>query len=254
VLRRVSLVVRAGEHVALVGRTGAGKTSALHLIAGLYAPWAGTVRACGRDPRRLEAGQRRWLVGVVPQAVHLFSGTVEENLTLHDAAVPPAAVRRAATATGADAFIRRLPAGYQTPLSGGRGTGAQLSAGQRQLLALTRALVWDPRVLLLDEATAAVDGASDAAFRAALRRDVLDRGCAVLTVAHRLATAREADRVLLLDAGRILEEGPPDELLRRGGRFAGLVALEEAGWDWRDALPAAAAPAPETAPAPGAAA
>jgi ATP-binding cassette subfamily B protein len=124
--------------------------------------------------------------------------------------------------------------GYQTLLSsssGGRGT--QISAGQQQLLALARALVHRPAVLLLDEATAAIDGVSDAAFRAALRRSVLPTGCAVLTVAHRLSTAVEADRVLVLEKGCIVEEGTPGELAGRAGRFAALLELEAAGWDWR---------------------
>jgi ATP-binding cassette subfamily B protein len=232
VLQRISFSVRAGEHVALVGRTGAGKTSALHLLAGLYAPWSGEVRVAGVDPRLLAEDDRRRIIGVVPQVVHLFSGTVSENLTLYDPSVPREAVRRAVELTDAASFIQALPNGYDTVLSGSRGDGAQLSAGQRQLLALTRALVWEPRLLLLDEATAAIDGASDAAFRAALRRAMRERGDAVLTVAHRLSTAREADRVLVLDVGVIVEAGPPADLIARGGRFATLVALEEAGLDW----------------------
>jgi ATP-binding cassette subfamily B protein len=235
VLRRVSFSVQAGEHVALVGRTGAGKTSALHLLAGLYAPWSGDVRVAGLDPRSLPEEDRRREIGVVPQTVHLFSGTVYENLTLYDPSVPRELVRRAAHLTDAASFIETLPDGYDTMLSGSRGDGAQLSAGQRQLLALTRALVWEPRVLLLDEATAAIDGASDAAFRAALRRAMLERGDAVLTVAHRLSTAREADRVLVLEAGIVVEEGTPADLVARGGRFAALMALEEAGLDWERA-------------------
>jgi ATP-binding cassette subfamily B protein len=234
VLHDLSLRVRAGEHVALVGRTGAGKTSALHLIAGLYRPWTGSIRVNGRDPAGLADHERNRVVGVVPQVVQLFSGTVLENLTLGDSAVSEDAVREAAMIAGADAFIRALPEGYRTRLSGGAsGHGAQLSAGQRQLVALARALVHRPAVLLLDEATAAVDGASDAAFRAALRDRVLPRGAAVLTVAHRLSTALEADRVIVLDRGRIVEEGAPAALIASRGRFAALLELEAAGWDWR---------------------
>ena len=236
VLHGVSLVVSTGEHVALVGRTGAGKTSLLHLLAGLYSPWAGTVRVTGRDPRELGESERAQLLGVVPQVVQLFSGTVFENLTLGDSSVPEEAVLEAARVAGADAFIRALPEGYQTLLSGGGGgAGTQLSAGQQQLLALARALVHKPAVLLLDEATAAIDSASEAAFRAALRESVLSCGCAVLTVAHRLSTAVEADRVVVLDQGNIVEEGSPGELARRPGRFAALLELEAAGWDWRSA-------------------
>ncbi len=127
-----------------------------------------------------------------------------------------------------------MPQGYRTLLSGsGSGTGAHLSAGQQQLLALARALVHRPAVLLLDEATAAIDNASDAAFRAALRDRVFRRGCAVVTVAHRLITALDADRVIVLDKGRIVEEGAPAALVASKGRFAALLELEAAGWDWR---------------------
>jgi ATP-binding cassette subfamily B protein len=220
--------------VAIVGRTGAGKTTALQLLAGLYAPWTGTVRVAGRDPALVEESERSKLMGVVPQVVLLFSGTVLENITLRDPSVSEDAVIHAAEITGADAFVRALPNGYHAVLGsdGGRG-GTQLSAGQQQLLALTRALVHRPAVLLLDEATAAIDAVGDAAFRAALRRSVLPSGCAVLTVAHRLSTAVEADRVIVLEKGRIVEEGAPGELASRAGRFAALLELEAAGWDWR---------------------
>ena len=235
VLHDLSLQARRGEHVALVGRTGAGKSSALHLLAGLYAPWSGQVSVAGRDPRTLDPEERRRVIGIVPQTVQLFSESVFDNLTLGDATVRPAEVEHAAAIAGADDFIRALPQGYDTLLSGaGGGGGAQLSAGQRQLLALARALVWNPRVLLLDEATAAIDSASEAAFRTALRADTAGSGRAVLTVAHRLSTAREADRVLVMDAGRVVEAGTPAELMRRGGRFAAMVELEAAGWDWRE--------------------
>jgi ATP-binding cassette subfamily B protein len=229
VVHCVTLEVRPGEHVALVGRTGAGKSSVLHLLGGLYSPWSGTVRVSGNDPALLSGEERRRQVGVVLQVVQLFRGTVLDNLTLGDGSLSRDAIHCAAAIAGADSFIRALPQGYDTVL----GTGLQLSAGQRQLLALARALVWDPAVLLLDEATAAVDSVSEAAFRAALRTSVMDRGRAVLTVAHRLAVAREADRVLVMDAGKIVESGTPEELIRRGGRFAALLELEAAGWDWQ---------------------
>jgi ATP-binding cassette subfamily B multidrug efflux pump len=234
VLTKVSFAVRPGEHVAVVGRTGAGKSSTLSLIGGMYEPWSGIVTVDGIDPRAVPEDQRRLIVGFVPQTVHLFTGTVFENLTLHELTCPQGAVVAAACLAGADEFIRALPEGYDTRLTGsGRGGGAQLSAGQRQLLALARALVWEPRTLLLDEATSAIDGASDAAFRSALRKAVLSRGCAVLTVAHRLSTAREADRVIVMSEGRVVEEGAPDELIRHGGRFAAMLELETAGWDWQ---------------------
>ena len=235
ILCDVSLGVAPGEHVAVVGRTGAGKSTLLALVAGLYVPGEGEIRVVGQEPDTLTDDERAALLGYVPQQVTLFTGTVLDNLTLGDAAVPADQVRRAAAVTGADRFIAALPRGYDTVLSdSARGAGTQLSAGQRQLLALTRAIATRPAVLLLDEATAVVDGASDAAFRAALRSAVLPQGTAVLTVAHRLATARDADRVVVMAHGRIVEAGPPGELLAAGGPFAALTALEEAGWDWRD--------------------
>ncbi len=234
VLRQVSFSVAPGEHVALVGRTGAGKSSLVHLLGGLYTPWQGELRVAGLDPRRLPESQRRRVVGVVPQAVQLFSGTVLDNLTLGDAGVPLAAVESAAATAGADAFINALPQGYHTPINAGSGGGVQLSAGQRQLLSLARALVWDPPVLLFDEATSAIDSASEAAFRQALEQESARHRRAILTVAHRLSTARAADRVIVLDYGRVLEMGAPDELVRSGGRFAALLELEAAGWDWRN--------------------
>jgi ABC-type multidrug transport system fused ATPase/permease subunit len=234
VLHDVSLHVAPGEYVALVGRTGAGKTSIVHLLAGLYEPWAGAVRVAGRDPRELSDEQKPRTFGIVPQTSQIFSGTIFENLTLNDATVPQTVVYEAATITGADSFIRSLPDGYRTFLRGaGGGCGVQLSAGQEQLLTLTRALVSRPPVLLFDEATSLIDGATDAALRAALRSTVLTSGTAVLTVAHRLSTAREADRVVVIDHGRILEDGTPAKLVARDGRFSALLELEAAGWDWR---------------------
>jgi ATP-binding cassette subfamily B protein len=237
VLHGLTLEVRPGEHIALVGRTGAGKTSALRLLTGMYVPWSGEIRVAGSDPRTLTDDQRRGTIGMVPQSVQLFSGTILDNLTLGDLSVRLEQVIQAARMTTVDRFISLLPQGYDTLLSGmGRGQGVQLSEGQRQLLSLTRALVWDPDVLLLDEATASVDNASEAEFRSALRSATGERGGrrrAVITVAHRLSTARGADRVLVLEEGQVAEEGSPEELIRQGGMFADLVELEAAGWDWR---------------------
>jgi len=237
VLHKIRLAVRAGEHIALVGRTGAGKSSIVRLLGGLYEPWAGRIRVAGLNPRSLSEEERRRTISVVPQTVQLFSGTVWDNLTMGDTAVPREAVERAARMTSVDHFASVLPQGYDTLLSGvGRGEGVQLSGGQLQLLSLARALVWDPTVLLLDEATAAIDSASEAEFRAALRTAIESDGGrqrAVVTIAHRLSTAREADRVVVIENGRIIEEGPPSDLIHRGGRFAAMVELENAGWDWR---------------------
>ena len=235
VLDEVTLTVASGEHVALVGRTGAGKTTILALLAGLYRPNGGTVRLAGHDPAHLTEHQRRRLLGIVPQTVQLFTGTVRDNVTLGDQTTSADQVAKACRISGADPFIRALPNGYDTMLSDtGRGAGAVLSAGQRQLLALARALVNQPRVLLLDEATAVIDGASDAALRAALREHVQPIGTAILTVAHRLSTARDADRIIVLAGGRVLEQGTPSQLLATDSAFAALLALEEAGWDWED--------------------
>jgi len=234
VLRDVSLAVAPGEQVAVVGRTGAGKTSLLGLLGGLYSPRAGTITVAGRDPRALSDAERSSVIGVVPQTVQLFHGTLRQNLALFDTAISQAACESAARVTGLDAVIATFPDGYETLLAADHGgAGMTLSAGQRQLVALTRALVTEPSVLLLDEATAAIDGASDASFRAALRAAASSRGQAVLSVAHRLSTARDADRVVVFERGQVVEEGTPAALAAAGGRFSAMLELEAAGWDWR---------------------
>ena len=233
-LADVSIEVRPGEHIALVGRTGAGKSTLVSLVSGLYPPSGGRVKVAGVDPRSFDETERRRILGVVPQSLQLFSGTLRDNLTLFDPLVDDTSVRRAAELVGLGPLVAELPDGLGTSLAGeGRGSGTVLSAGQRQLVALARALLQEPAILLLDEATAAIDGASDAAFRAALREAARRGGCAILTVAHRISTAREADRVVVIEEGRVAEEGPPDELIARRGHFARLAELEAAGWEWQ---------------------
>ncbi len=236
VLRHVSLAVRPGERVAVVGRTGAGKSTLLALLGGLYQPSAGEIRIAGRRPRDIGEHERRRTVGIVPQHVQLFSGSLRDNITLGDPGISDDAIRRVLTLTGLETVIAAMPDGLDTIAAGsGGGAGVVLSAGQRQLVALARALVTEPEVLLLDEATAAIDAESDATFRAALARTAWARGCAVLTIAHRISTARDADRVIVIEAGRILEQGPPGDLAGSGGPFAALAALDEAHWDWSGA-------------------
>jgi ATP-binding cassette subfamily B protein len=238
ILHHVSVAIGRGEHVALVGRTGAGKSSALSLLGGLYEPWAGRVAVLGQNPRELAPSDRRRLFGVVPQTALLFNGTVLENVTLFDPSVTREMAEHAVRQAGAEQFVLGLPNGFETVMAGvGGGRGMRLSAGQTALLALARALVLDPPLVLLDEATAAIDAATEAKLAQALRAGVVGKQRGLLTVAHRLATAREADRVIVLEGGRIVEEGPPGDLIREGGRFAALVELEAAGWDWRDAPP-----------------
>jgi ATP-binding cassette subfamily B protein len=239
VLRRVNIAVRPGEQVAVVGRTGAGKSTLLALVGGLYDPDAGEIFVAGRHPRSHREGDRRRVLGVVPQNVQLFSGSLRYNLTLGDDAIDDAAIGRVVALVGLGPCVDGIPGGLDATLAGsGGGSGIVLSAGERQLVALARALVAEPAVLLLDEATASIDATSDAAFRSALTRTAWAKGCAVLTVAHRISTARDADRVVVLDSGRIVEEGRPEDLIAAGGRFAALAALDEAGWDWTDAAPA----------------
>ncbi|MFQ1000885.1 ABC transporter ATP-binding protein [Modestobacter sp. SSW1-42] len=218
-LRDVSLTVAPGETLALVGETGAGKSTVVKLVARFYDPTSGAVCVDGADLRSLDLLQYRGRLGVVPQEAFLFSGTVRDAIAYGRPDASDAEVEAAARAVGAHEMVAGLPQGYRTRV-GER--GRSLSAGQRQLLALARAELVDPDVLLFDEATASLDLATEAAVTRAA--DAVARRRTTLVVAHRLTTAARADRVAVMDGGRVVEVGPHAELLARGGAYAALWA------------------------------
>ncbi|MDX6344970.1 MAG: ATP-binding cassette, subfamily bacterial [Trebonia sp.] len=213
-LRDVDLVIPPGQTVALVGATGAGKSTFAKLVARFYDPTDGAVLVDGHDLRSVSAHSLRSQMGIVPQEAFLFSGTVRENIGFGRPGATDAEVTAAARAVGAASFIEAMEHGYETQI-GER--GAQLSAGQRQLLAFARALVADPRILVLDEATSNVDVHTESLIEQGMRRLVAGR--TAIVIAHRLSTIRGAGRILVLEHGEVVEQGTHDELLEVQGRY-----------------------------------
>jgi len=217
VLHGIDLNVPAGTTVALVGHTGAGKSTIAKLIARFYDPTQGTISVDGVDLRSVTQESLRRRLGIVPQEGFLFAGTVAENIAFGRPGADRAEIVAAARAVGADEFIDQLEQGFDTPL-GER--GSRLSLGQRQLVAFARALLADPGILILDEATSSVDIATERRIEHALRR--LLHGRTAFIIAHRLSTVRGANMIVVLEHGTVVEQGTHDELLERGGRYAEL--------------------------------
>ncbi len=226
VLHDISLEIVPGETVALVGPTGAGKTSIANLVARFYEVDEGAVLIDGYDVRDITLQSLHSQMGLVPQDPFLFSGTIADNIRYGRPDASMEEVIAAARLANADEFIRNLPDGYETRILEG---GVNLSVGQRQLICIARALLVEPRILILDEATSSVDTVTEALIQEALTR--LLQGRTAVVIAHRLSTVRNADRIYVVDGGRIVESGTHEELLARGGLYRDLYERQFIAWE-----------------------
>lgn len=207
--------------IVIVGPSGVGKTTLVNLIPRFYDPTAGRIEIDGQDIRRLDLRGLRQQIGLVPQETFLFGGTVGENIAYGRPGASQAEIVAAAQAANADEFVAGFPDGYATVVGE---KGAKLSMGQRQRLTIARVLLKDPRILVLDEATSSLDTESERLVQEALER--LMHGRTTFVIAHRLTTIQRADRIIALQDGRIVEQGPHEELVRRGGLYQHLWALQ----------------------------
>ncbi len=234
VLKDMSFEVRPGERVGVVGATGAGKSTLINLLLRFYDVTRGRILVDGVDVRELPLDGLRRLFSLVLQDVYLFSGTIAENIRLGNTSITNEAVRRAAATVHADRFIDRLPLGYESPVAE---RGATLSVGQKQLLSFARALAFDPRILVLDEATSSVDTETEILIRDALH--VLMAGRTTIAIAHRLSTIQDMDKILVLHRGELRESGSHQELLAKRGLYFKLYQLQYKDQESRsDAEPA----------------
>ncbi len=221
VLRDMSLRIEPGEKIAVVGATGAGKSSFMKLISRFYDPTAGAIRIDGIDLRQMDKESLRKTVNVVLQDVFIFSGTVADNISLGDPSISRQRIIEAARSVNAEKFIQRLPGGYDGHL---RERGNNLSIGERQLLSFARAMVLDPRILIMDEATSSVDTETEVLIQAALKKVMAGR--TTIVIAHRLSTIRDANRILVLHKGCLVEEGTHKVLMGRTGIYRRLYELQ----------------------------
>jgi ATP-binding cassette subfamily B protein len=220
VLKNLNFTIQPGEKVALVGPTGAGKSTVIRLLCRLYEPTSGKILVSGHDIRSLRQQDLRRYIGVILQDGFIFSGDVCSNISLGET-YEVERIIEAAKLTNVDAFIQQLPQGYQTPL---RQRGTNLSAGQKQLLAFARVAIRDPQILVMDEATANLDVGTEALIQEALDR-LLQHRTAII-IAHRLSTIRNVDRILVFKQGQLVESGRHDALLEQGGLYASLYRLQ----------------------------
>jgi ABC-type multidrug transport system fused ATPase/permease subunit len=226
VLRGISMTIEPGETIALVGPTGAGKTSIANLVARFYEVNEGAVLIDGHDVRDVTRESLHRQMGLVPQDPFLFSGTIAENIRFGRPDASEEEMTGASKLANADDFIRNLPEGYGTRVLEG---GVNLSVGQRQLICIARGLLVDPRILIMDEATSSVDTVTEALIQEALAR--LLSGCTALIIAHRLSTVRNADRIYVIDEGQFVEQGTHEALLERSGLYRDLYEQQFIEWD-----------------------